>query len=61
MGVCTGVSTNGGPQKGWYIREIPMKIDDLGVPPILGNLRIPNKQSELLKDKNHEIQLAVPN
>ena len=30
----------GVPQNGWFIREILLKMDDLGVPPILGNPQI---------------------
>ena len=36
-----GVSRNGGtPIAGWFVREIPFKMDDLGDAPILGNLHI---------------------
>ena len=32
-----GVSKIGVPQNGWFIRENPIKMDDLGGTPIFGN------------------------
>ena len=48
-----GVSTNGGTQNIWFIREKPIKTDDLGVPPIYGN---PHFWTNLFETINNHLQ-----
>ena len=54
-----GVSKNRGTQNGWSIMENPIKIDDLGGPPLF--LETPMFYSEILQFQNRQIsRFPVP-
>ena len=52
----------GAPQNEWFLMEHPIKMDNLGVPPWIGNLhmllhhcqpQLPHKESTILDPKGH--------